>query len=75
MDALINGAKGQIMWVGRTDWDGAKMFAEAHVQMLARDWGHPVPGESASPKPRHQLHVMPHRVHLHHLRLHHAAHG
>lgn len=60
------------MWVGRTDWEGAKMFADAHVQMLAQDWEHPVPRGSADPKPRHLLHVTPrhHHRHHHHLRLH-----
>jgi hypothetical protein len=61
------------MWVLRTDWEGTKMCAEAHVQMLARDWGPPISSGSARPKRSHHLHVTPRHHHLH-LPLH-AAHN
>lgn len=58
-----------------TDW-GANTFVRAHVEMLAHDWGAPIPGGSeASEQRRHpqRRHVTLRQHHHFHVPLH-AAH-
>ena len=61
------------MWVWRTDWEGTKMCAEAHVQMLAQEWEQPVSRASARPK-RYEHRHAPSRRHHFHVPLHAAHH-
>lgn len=58
-----------------TDGADLKLFVEPHVEILAQEWSHPSPADSAGSKRRHHHLHLPsrHRRH-HHFRLH-AAHS
>lgn len=57
-----------------TDGADLKLFVEPHVEILAQEWSHPTPTESAGSKRQHHLHLPSRRHHHHHLRIH-AAHS
>lgn len=65
---LFSVGKGRIMFVGRPiDGKELKLFTQAHVEMLAQDWGRPpISGERRIREWRHLVHV----TRRHHHRLH-----